>query len=902
VSSVTRENERVWRENPWRPAIVLLLALAVTTAVAISYSRVFTMEDRTEFGRAVERACDAILNRTQAYVATLRGAAAFFAADEAVERSEFHAYVDGLHLQEEYPGIQGIGFSLRVAPHDLSALVARERASGIADFEIRPEDPRNEYHAILYLEPLDRRNRAAIGYDMYTDPVCRAAMSRARDTGLPSASGPVTLVQEIDQPKQPGFLIYVPVYRRDAAPQSVEERRQALVGYVYAAFRAEDLLRGVFGVEPDPFVDFEIYDGAEPDPEQVVYYRTSPLRTERPRFAAVRRLDIAGHPWTIAFASSTALDAVSKRRLIPVVFGAGAIFSFLLAGIAFVQGRARQTAQRFTRYREAVRHGERLHQIAVEQVRDYAIFRVDPAGRMATWNRGVERVLGWTEADFIGQPYHIIFPAEDVALGLPERELRAARDGEVASHDRWHVRKNGASLWASGTTTILTDEEGRFAGLLVVMRDLTDRKRDEEAVAQLNRDLERVAEQRRQLLEIERSAREEAEHIGRMKDEFLATLSHELRTPLNAILGWSQLLSRKAVDPSKTSRGLDSIARNARAQARIIEDLLDMSRIVSGKVRLEIQPVDPAAIVEAALDVVRPMSEAKGVRLHHAVEPGLPILHADPNRLQQILWNLLTNAIKFTAHGGEVRIDLTRNGDAIDLTVADTGQGIGPEFLPHVFERFRQADASTTRYHGGLGLGLSIVKSLAELHGGLVRASSPGEGRGATFVVSFPIAASRLGPVEPSAFDRHSMPAVTDDHAPPASLAGTSVLVVDDDPEAGEVLRAALQESGAAVSTAVSASEALDVLRRAGPPDVLIADLGMPDVDGYEFIRRIRSMDLDRVALVPAIALTAFAGREERDRALDAGYDLHVAKPVEHRALIEAVDFVRSKPSGRPVA
>lgn len=400
----------------------------------------------------------------------------------------------------------------------------------------------------------------------------------------------------------------------------------------------------------------------------------------------------------------------------------------------------------------------------------------------------------------------------------------------------------------------------------------------------------RAAEERERLLEAERAARAEAERVGLMKDEFLATLSHELRTPLNAILGWSQILRSRERPATQHDmvEGLEVIERNTRVQAQLIEDLLDMSRIISGKLRLDVQPVDLQDVVRAAVASVRHSAEAKELRLQVVLDPAAGPVRADPDRLQQCFWNLLTNAIKFTPKGGRIQVSLERVNSHVEVCVTDSGQGITPDFLPHVFERFRQADATTTRRHGGLGLGLSIVKHLLELHGGTVRVKSEGEGKGATFCVELPLMVVHPADTEEARAHPRSAAAVSAPPAEPPSLTGVTVLVVDDEVDARFLIRRVLTDCGAQVILASSADEGLDVMR-SDRVDMIVSDIGMPDVDGYEFIRRVRAMSAEEGGRTPAAALTAFARSEDRTRALRAGYQTHVAKPVEPAELTAVV-------------
>ncbi|MCU0684139.1 MAG: ATP-binding protein [Polyangiaceae bacterium] len=427
----------------------------------------------------------------------------------------------------------------------------------------------------------------------------------------------------------------------------------------------------------------------------------------------------------------------------------------------------------------------------------------------------------------------------------------------------------------------IVDPSGAVTGIFVQGNDITLQKRQE---------LERGA-----LLERERVARGEAERANQLKDEFLATVSHELRTPLNAILGWVRMLREGQVPAEGQPRVLETLERNARAQSQVIDDLLDVSRILSGKLQLKRERMAVAAVVGSALESVRPAAEAKGVTLRAELDASAQVL-GDEGRLEQIAWNLLSNALKFTPPGGAIEVGVRRDGAAIELSVGDTGQGIAPDFLPHVFERFRQAEGGLTRHHGGLGLGLSIVKHLVDSHDGTVEAFSEGEGRGARFRVSLPAA-----PERPARLD--STP-VSSAPRPPTpfrpELVGLRILAIDDDPDARELVRAILEGQGARVETADSAPEAFEAFVRS-PPDLLISDIGMPGEDGYSLIRRVRALPAEEGGRVPAIALTAFTRAVDRARALTAGFRAHVTKPIDPAELTNLIaSLVRlDDPRGR---
>lgn len=398
----------------------------------------------------------------------------------------------------------------------------------------------------------------------------------------------------------------------------------------------------------------------------------------------------------------------------------------------------------------------------------------------------------------------------------------------------------------------------------------------------------RAQEERARLLE-------EAKEANRIKDEFLSTMSHELRTPMTAILGWAHLLRANSFSAEDAAHALEVIERNARAQTKLIDDLLDISRIVTGKLRLDVQLVDLAAVIEAAVEATRPTAEAKSIRLQMLVDSQAGPVAGDRERLQQVVWNLLTNAIKFTPKGGRVQVRLERVDSHVEITVSDTGVGISAEFLPHVFDRFRQADGTTTRAHGGLGLGLSIVRQLVEMHGGTVCAESRGEGQGATFVVQLPLMVTRrtLDMHEP----RHPTAGGGNNSLDcPPSLTGLRILVVDDEADTCDLIREVLERCGSEVTTAWSAAEALEAIGQSRP-DVLISDIGMPEEDGYSLVGKVRALEVGSGERIPAIALTAYARVEDRVRALNAGFQVHVPKPVEPVELVAVVASLAGRTS-----
>jgi signal transduction histidine kinase/ActR/RegA family two-component response regulator len=403
--------------------------------------------------------------------------------------------------------------------------------------------------------------------------------------------------------------------------------------------------------------------------------------------------------------------------------------------------------------------------------------------------------------------------------------------------------------------------------------------------------------ERETLLNSEREARLTAEQANRRTDEFLSVVSHELRTPLSAILGYSQLLRSNMIEPGEMSDAFAIIERNCHAQVQIIDDLLDMSRIISGKLRLNVQSMSLTKVIEAALETVQPAANAKGVRITKMLDPKAGFIVGDFDRLQQVIWNLVSNAVKFTPKGGGVQVSLERVSSHLEIAVADTGCGISPEFLPHVFERFRQSEDSTTRRHGGLGLGLSIVKQIVELHGGYVRAQSKGENKGATFIVSLPLQITHVEDSEKSRRPAFESNASIRMETP--SLRGLTILAVDDEKDIANMLRLFLQQHGAVALAVCSARDALELLETV-QPDVIISDIGMPGTDGYQLIRAIRARSAEQGGTIPAIALTAFARPEDRKKALLAGFQNHLSKPINHEELLVIISMLTGRTNVEP--
>lgn len=482
-----------------------------------------------------------------------------------------------------------------------------------------------------------------------------------------------------------------------------------------------------------------------------------------------------------------------------------------------------------------------------------------------------EEILGYPSQDWYKDNFwaeHIHPEDQEWAINYC---LQASQTEENYEFEYRMLAADGRIVWLYDIVNVVRDEKGpkQLHGFMI---DITERKQSEQ--------------EREELLEREKAARAEAEAANRVKDEFLATLSHELRTPLNAILGWTQLLRSRKFDENTTARALETIDRNTRTLTQLIGDVLDVSRIIRGKLHLNLRSVELVPVVTTAIDTVRPAADTKNICIESEFDPSVGVVMVDINRLQQIVWNLLSNAVKFTPKGGKVEVKIKCIDCSVQIQVSDTGVGISPEFLPHVFERFRQADSSTTRSHGGLGLGLAIVRHLVELHGGTVVVTSPGLGKGSTFTVNLPTKA-----IINEDYIPEKKPVLTESHFVNEQLSilqGLQILVVDDEADARKLLTKILEQYGAQVTAVSSTQEAMTALLELNA-DILISDIGMPEEDGYKLIRKVRSLPSDKGGKIPAVALTAYARTEDRTQALLAGFQLHIPKPVNPEELAAVV-------------
>ncbi len=1001
-----------WLRRLGSPVALLCLALLVTALATLAFRWAALARDHTRFTSSVNYIADEINERIGVYQGALRGATGLFAVAKDVDRDEFRVYVTLLRLRDLYPGMQAIGFSPKLSPTEANGLhfPPELRADGVW-----PPSQHDEYFPVVFVEPLNERNSAALGFDMYSEPVRREAMQRARDNADAAASGKVTSEQEIDA-SQAGFVIYLPVYEDGQIPDTVEARRQSVVGFVYAAFRMDELLEGVFPTD-HPEVAFAIYDGAA-TPENLLY-RSHQQETYPPRFTAQVPLTVAGRTWTMTFWSLPDFESASSRDYALLLLSGGALFSFAVFFTARRQARARGDAERAARELRNSEERLRDREATLRQLVNTSLVGIafgGSAGAISEANDAFLRIVGCTREDLqggkvrwdsivpssddtqrhFGTPFEKTFlrgagepvvalvaaahisPDRPVAFVLDisrqkesererlkllvaEAEAReeaevlnrigrslvaqldlqklvqdvadagaelcgaengafyyAARAGDepfaLAAFAGLHrqppnltpaqlrelivpvrdaagsiciddvsedLRENGTSLAdalprgdvkvKSYLAVPVLSRTGEFLGALLFGHSDAGRftERHERIMLGIAAQAA-VAIDNARLFAAAEEARRSAEVANRAKDEFLAVLSHELRTPLTPVSAALQMLQENKELPTSLRPILDIVQRNVEAEARLIDDLLDLNRIVRGKVRLHKEDVDAHALLRDVVDVCQSSASAKRLSVVLDLAADRYFLRADPSRLKQVLWNILQNAVKFSTSGTEVTVRTRNVGRQLQIQVIDHGIGIEAETLPHIFDAFEQGDATVTRRFGGMGLGLAISKVLVELHGGHIRAESSGKDQGATFTVE--LQAQQVQPRRPSG-------AAAEPRTAPREKQRLTILLVDDHRDTLSLMKLMLERRGYHIVTAANVDEAMRAATGASF-DLLISDIGLPDESGLTLFQRLSAL-----RPVVGIAMSGFGRQLDIDRSKEAGFAEHLTKPINIQQL-----------------
>jgi len=722
------------------PYVALLFFLGLTIAIWRHWSNSNAEKEQRRFAHATIQVAHDLSDRLHQYGMVLQGGGGVFAASETVTRKAWHAYVEYRNIAQLFPGIQGVGFSKVIRPSELKRHTREIRAEGFPGYAVRPTGEREVYTSIVFLEPLDWRNQRAFGYDMFSEPVRRSAMERARDTGAASVSGKVQLVQETAKEVQAGFLMYLPIYRKGRPLHTLEERRTALQGYVYSPFRMADLMKGIFPV-PNREVRFKIYDGTEVSEEGLLYDSESSnpaAEKRRPMFSGEKTLDLLGRPWTLTFSSRPAFETAVDQYTAKGILAGGILVSLLIFFVLYQQERLRGRALVLAKGMTAAFQESEQRYKTLNDTLPVGVSIIGPNMEILVSNKIKHQWFPGGRYD--EHPYcYMVYnmpPRTTPCEGCPV--IQAFQDGQPHRAERKAETTLGSRI-LSLLAVPLTDQEGRITSVHETVEDITEHKQ----------------------LEVEQIARRAAEEANRVKSDFLANMSHELRTPLNSIIGFSEVLLDQYFGnlTEKQSVYVNNIHHSGSHLLSLINDILDLAKIESGKMALDASRFPLRPLLESSLVMLREKALSHGIHLSIEIEPKADReIEADERKLRQIVFNLLSNAVKFTPDGGSVRMSarfildlglrLAELKDklgiegfesAIEISVADTGIGIKEADRAKLFQEFVQIESAYTKHFQGTGLGLALTKRMVELHGGRIWVESEGEGKGSKFTFVIPI-------------------------------------------------------------------------------------------------------------------------------------------------------------------
>lgn len=844
-------------------------------------SREQTQEkNRLEFDFLFAHMVDSIEDRIKANEQVLRGVVGLFISSDDVSRTEFHAYVGGLNLDNRYPGIQGVGFSQLITPEKMAEHIQAIRKEGFPEFTIHPQGERKLYTSSVYLEPSNWRNQRALGFDMYSEPVRQEAMLRAWESGKAALSGKVTLRQETNEDVQAGVVLYIPIYRAREVPKSIEARRNSLQGWAFSPLRLNDLMTSLIKQDHPELsrrMAITIHDGDTATPDTLLFETHTASEKANGPFNASRLISLAGHPWRITAQSLPRLDPAKEIAKEYIVLAAGIAISLLLAALAntLIRSHARKVAAlaKVTQINHELDKNRKELQ-TIYDTSSVALFFVDLAGTITHANQRMAEMFDCPLDELIGSEYinYVHLDQRDAGSQRISELLR----GEIAliSLPYCYCRNNNTEFWGHLSCSPTTDIEGHVIGIVGVIEDVTERLKNEEELKKYRHQLEKMVKDRTAALSI---AKEAAETANRAKSTFLANMSHELRSPMNAIMGMTHLAKRSATDPKQKDQ-LFKVMEASQHLLTIINDILDLSKIEAERLTLEEIEFKLGTLLEDLSSLAQKNADDKRVQLRITGAPELTKLwvKGDPLRLGQILFNLTDNAIKFTAEGS-VNVSATlveelENHIVVRFEVRDTGIGISEENQKRLFSAFEQGDGSMTRRYGGTGLGLTISKRLAQLMGGNISMQSEPD-VGSTFWFTV-----RLSKTKPFAELIQTSPALMAEKRLKTLYSGARILLAEDEPMNQEVSRGLLEEVEMHVDLATDGTEAVNMAMN-GNYDLILMDMQMPHMNGIEATHAIRQQA--GLRNLPIIAMTANAFEDDRLRCLEAGMNDHIGKPID---------------------
>ncbi len=868
--------------------IALLLSLALTFGVWRGAEEALVKAQQVQFESRAAEVTNAILKRMQGYEHVLRGGVGLFAASKSVERDGWRDYVASLKIQEQYPGIQGLGYSVHIPAARLDAHLRAIRAEGYPDYAIRPAGVRAEYTPTIYLESFDWRKHRTLGFDMFFEANRRAAMERARDTGGTAISSKVTLFQEAGKEVQPGIVMYLPHYKNGAPRNTLAERRANLFGYVYGTFQLDELMSGILekkqaGAESD--IDIEVYDGTQYSADSLLYDDDGiPHALGKPpagRLTLTRSIDLYGHTWSLYFTTRPAFHAAFDNNKPLFILLYGTLLSVMLSGLIWMFATQRRRAlalashlrEENTEEIAGRRQSEARTKALLDNAPD-AFILLNSEGNIIEWNDNAAAIWGYGKSEVMGKNFSNVLPAQELGLNTGYRKCYQKSENVIGViRELIGQRKDGSHFPLELRTAEMVIDKG--SNFLVSARDVTERKQVQDEILRLNASLEERVLLRTGELEI---AKQLAEAANIAKSEFLANMSHEIRTPMNSVIGMAYLALKTELNPKQHDL-ISKIQQSGQNLLAIINDILDFSKIEAGKMSLEIVDFYLSSILNYITSQMEEEAARKHIKLTVDIDPALSgPLRGDPLRLGQVLLNLIANAIKFTEQGEvSVRVRAVENNVSniqLRFEVHDSGIGISAAQSGLLFESFHQADTSTTRKYGGTGLGLAISKKLVQMMGGEIGVEScPGKGSMFWFT---------------ACLQQGDANAVINNRVMDASvsLLQANILLVEDNLFNQQVGKGLLEEIGVQVVLASNGQEALDILQ-VQQFDCILMDVQMPAMDGLEATRQIRATP--QLAGNIVIALTANAGVEDQERCRAAGMDDFIAKPISPQQLYDTL-------------